>query len=331
MKSAVLISKENSFVLKGIGILLMLFHHLFYTPENFTLYNDILIHNHGIIRQLGLFAKFCVSLFVFISGYGLTITSPKTLNVGAFYFHRFKKLYFNYWLIWLLFVPVSVLLFHYTFLDAYGSNHLFVKLGLDLLGLINLFGFLGYNPTWWFYSCIIVLYLLFPLLNKYIDKVPFLIITLAVTPLLGLCPGLRVIAPYLLPFLIGMMLAKQPAGVFDDIPIWEIVLSFCILVAVHNFTGDLEIVINSLLCVLLAVFLYRVKFAAWFQKTMVWLGKQSMNIFLFHTFIYGFWFRDFIYASRNPIIIFMLLLLICCALSAVINFIKEKVGFNKLY
>jgi surface polysaccharide O-acyltransferase-like enzyme len=49
--------------------------------------------------------------------------------------------------------------------DAYG-NHAVGKMILDFLGVLNLTGKLGYNPTWWFYSCIIVLYLLYPLLHK---------------------------------------------------------------------------------------------------------------------------------------------------------------------
>lgn len=37
---------------------------------------------------------------------------------------------------------------------------------LEFFGLYNLTGGLGYNPTWWFYSCIIVLYLLYPIISK---------------------------------------------------------------------------------------------------------------------------------------------------------------------
>ena len=158
-----IISKNDSLILKGIGILLMLFHHLFYSPEFSLFYNDFSIqigyHSISIVNQLGIYAKLCVAIFVFASGYGLEISYlNKQINVQTFFLHRFKKLYMNYWFIWLLFVPVGVFIFDRTLIDAYG-NHCFFKMLLDFLGILNLTGNLGYNPTWWFYSCIILLYL----------------------------------------------------------------------------------------------------------------------------------------------------------------------------
>lgn len=55
-----------------------------------------------------------------------------------------------------------------------------------------------------------------------------------------------------------------------------------------------------------------------------------MNIFLFHTFIYYYWFRDFIYSSRNPIIIYILLLAICLVISFTLEYIKKIIRFEKL-
>lgn len=60
-----------------------------------------------------------------------------------------------------------------------------------------------------------------------------------------------------------------------------------------------------------------------FSTCLAFIGRHSMNIFLFHTFIFCFWFRDFIYASRNPIIIFSLLLGICLIISIVLEYIKK--------
>ena len=56
---------------------------------------------------------------------------------------------------------------------------------------------------------------------------------------------------------------------------------------------------------------------------MAFLGKHSMNIFLFHTFIFYFWFQNIIYASRNPIIIFFTLLAICIPISIVLEWMKR--------
>ena len=66
------------------------------------------------------------------------------------------------------------------------------------------------------------------------------------------------------------------------------------------------------------------------QRALVFLGKHSMNIFLFHTFIYYFYFYDWVYYSRNPLLIFLTLLLICIALSLFLERVKEFLRYNKL-
>ena len=67
-------TKEDTARAKGVGILLLMFHHLFYNP-NF-------IENHGmefwlipknVIQPIAVVARVCVWIFVFLSVYGLTI------------------------------------------------------------------------------------------------------------------------------------------------------------------------------------------------------------------------------------------------------------------
>lgn len=70
---------QDSNVLKGIVILIMLWHHLFLRPE----YNDIVIHGHSIAQEIAIMCKVCVAIFVFVSGYGLTeklVLAPKQRN-----------------------------------------------------------------------------------------------------------------------------------------------------------------------------------------------------------------------------------------------------------
>jgi len=136
MTEACIVSKRNSLIFKGGGILLMLLHHLFYHDEVRPFYNDIIIHGYGVVNQIGIFSKLCVAMFVFASGYGLAVSTPEDTKLKDFYIHRFKKLYLNYWFIWLLFVPVSIFCFNRSFLDAYG-NHYCLKACLDFLGWLR--------------------------------------------------------------------------------------------------------------------------------------------------------------------------------------------------
>ena len=329
MDAVQLISKRESLVLKGIGIILMLVHHLFYSEWSQGLYNDIYIHGNGIVNQIGLFCKLCVAVFVFVSGYGLAAKYGEGLNLKQYYLHRFKKLYLNYWFIWLLFVPVGVFVFHRTFEDVY-QDHVVVKAGLDFLGLLHLTGLLGYNPTWWFYSCIIVLYLLFPWLNKRFDKSPFLIMTLCFfVAVLDFLPFIQPYGVYLITFGTGMLMARKPE-LFKEISTIECIIALCLLCMMRLISGRLTFIVDTLICIGLAMLLYRVRLPKWLETAMASLGKHSMNIFLFHTFIFYYWFSHWIYITRNPFIIFISLLIPCYLISVLIEFVKEKTGFNKL-
>jgi len=329
-----LISKDNSQILKGGGILLMLFHHLFYSPTSTSLFWDYHLqlgsHDIGIVNQLGVYGKLCVAIFVFVSGYGLETTfMTKELSVLTFYKRRFKKLFLNYWFIWLLFVPPGIFVFDRTMSDAYG-NHAFVKMLLDFWGLLKLIGINGYNPTWWFYSCIIVLYLLFPLLHKYISSKWLLIFAISI--IVSFCGRLPIVSPvanYLLPFITGMLVASMPVSCFDKLKLKDTVIAFALLSVVRNFSG-MVCIIDTLLCLTLAVFLYQVQLKGWLQKVFIQLGKHSQNIFLFHTFIFLYWFREETYITRDPIIIFIQLTAICYLISVAIEFIKQKIGFYKI-
>lgn len=335
MKPNCLISRDNMLIIKGVGILLMLIHHLFYNPDSRVLYDDIVFNIHGrelgLVHQMGIYGKLCVALFVFLSGYGLAIYTPKeTFCLKDFYLRRFTKLYLNYWFIVLLFVPIGVFVFGRTLTDAYGS-HVILKAVLEFFGILNMFGGLGYNPTWWFYSCIILLYLLYPLLNRSLTHHFLSIITTCVIISFGVTvPIIGPIAWYLLPFAAGIVVAKLPVEYFDRIKPIEAISCFILLSAIRNFSGNMIVIIDTLLCISLAVFVYHFKFNGLLKAVFVSLGKHSMNMFLFHTFIFYYWFRDETYYFRNPVIIFLQLVAVSYLLSVIIEFVKDKIGFYKL-
>lgn len=76
--------------------------------------------------------------------------------------------------------------------------------------------------------------------------------------------------------------------------------------------------------------IFRIRIAKWFEVVMCNLGKHSMNIFLFHTFIFLYWFREYIYISRNPLLIILSLLISCYLISVIIEIAKNKIGFYRL-
>ena len=59
------------------------------------------------------------------------------------------------------------------------------------------------------------------------------------------------------------------------------------------------------------------------------LGKHSMNIFLTHTFIRYYYFKDFTYSFKYSILIVLVLLGISIIVSMVIELLKKAIKYNE--
>ena len=319
------LSIKDTNVLKGVAILLLLCHHLFYIQNG--LYNDIQIYkNLYLVNEIGMFCKLCVVLFVFLSGYGLM---AQTLNKGGlgrlkdWYKRRFKKLLINYWAVWIIFVPISYYCYNMTFDKAYQTN-VGIQLVLDLFGIHDLFYsgiYFCYNPTWWFYSCIIVLYLLFPLMYKMMKKDALSVVLLTLIISFLPIPFIDVIKFNIVAFSLGMWMATIK-NASPRQSLW-IVLLLVLLYAVERNINSYPLLIDCILALLIVKLYQSIICPEIVKNVMAFLGKHSMNIFLFHTFIFLFWFQDIVYASRNPIIIFLTLLAICLLISIALEWIKK--------
>ncbi len=327
-------SVQDTNVLKGLAILLLLCHHLFYVQNG--LFDDLHLYgDHYLVNELGKFSKLCVVLFVFLSGYGLTVQAERKggiSNLREFYTHRLKKLLFNYWLIWLIFVPISYFCFDITFEKAYQHNVEF-HFVLDLLGIHGLFysgKVLCYNPTWWFMSCVIVLYMLFPLMYKMMKKDSLMLILFTLIVSFLPIPFIDVIKFNIVAFSLGMWMVtvRNPPPSHTRQGVWLVML-LLLLYAIDRNANKYPLMIDCVLALLIVILYQSIEFSEWIKKVMAFLGKHSMNIFLFHTFIFLFWFQYYIYASRNPIIIILTLLAICIPISLILEWIK-KYTINKL-
>lgn len=325
------LTKDDTLALKGIALLLLLIHHLFY--QNAGLYNDVLLWNgHYLIQEIGIMSKACVAIFVFLSGYDLTISTEQNGGIKSlkdFYICRFKKLFLNYWFIWIIFVPVSYFLFDMTFEKTYQHN-VSLQLMTDFWGIHNIvFGstILCYNPTWWFYSCIIILYIFFPLLYKNVDF--NVISTILGSIVVSLIPisHLECIQWYIFAFVLGIMFATHkspPSNLYMPISI------LVLFMIVRNFTK--YPIFTDCLISIAFIQLYRCGIICKpIKRILSFIGKHSMNIFLFHTFIYYFWFKEYIYSYKNPIVILGILLSICLCISTGLEWIKGLLLTKKNY
>ena len=323
------LSKDDTLLIKGIAICFMLWHHLFY--ENLE---------YGMaVFQIAQLGKVCVSLFIFLSFYGLTIQYQKVQNNAfvdtiKFVAKRLTKFYINYWVIFLIFVPLGVFVFGRELGEAYGEGRGLKMFFTDFLG-IN--GFKSYNITWWFNQLIIYLYLLFPLLYFVVKKWKWVSLFIGVVVWFVNFPILLWEAhAWLLHAMFGIAVAQNIDKIsitLNKINKWLlsgiVIVLFFALFFVRNsaiipyFTG---IRVDAFLAIAITLFaIIFIRNVKYISYLFTFLGKHSINIFMVHTFIYHYWFKNFIYSFENPFIIFFVLLFICTMISVLLEFIKKQV------
>lgn len=336
------LSSQDSLILKGIAICAMLWHHLFTTAEygNFVLF-------------LGGLGKVCVAIFLFVSGYGLYVQYNK-LNVsftkdGAkvgiiFLIKRFIKFYVNYWVVFIIFVPIGVFVFGRTLNQPYGESvNLFKRFIFDVLGVQ---GFNSYNITWWFNKLIILLYLLFPFLFSFIKRLPWI-------TLLGLLVVSRYgnhfdwlnasvdLSIWLFPFSLGMFWANKSETfihlfsklnkyifLFLSIPTLVLFTWLRMRNVIPHWSG---VRMDGFLTLAIVLFVIAyIRNTKYLNMILAYLGKHSINIYMVHTFIFYYWFNNFITSFQYSVVQFLVLLFICIIISITLEFVKKKSGIYNL-
>ena len=338
------ITLNETNVVKGIAICAMLWHHLFYEhPEYGT----------GVFH-LALICKLCVALFLFLSGYGMTVNyqkketedmlKAKTIDLIKFQARRFTKFYLSYWMIFAITVSLGVFAFGRPLSAAYGGEGcIWTNLIIDWFGF-QAFG--SYNITWWFNRLILVLWLLFPFLYWFMKSrtvCVWMLILLYFDPG-GILYPLHKLAPgfifYAIAYTLGIFLAiniekinqllnqVHPNVVVSASIGITIVLLYLrnIYMIPHFYEQNVDpfIAIFISLSVVCICRLTRRNLSP-----LVFIGKHSMNMYLLHTFVFGYFFSDFIYGFKYPVLIFMALFLISLFLSVALEFMKRKIGFYK--
>ncbi|AFL68171.1 acyltransferase family protein [Sulfurospirillum barnesii] len=313
---------------KGMALMLILWHHLFYEkPES-----------GWLVFQTALLAKVCVGIYVVLSGYGLAESIKKRgMELGVFYKRRLLKLYMNYWLIALLFVPFGAWFMGRTLLSVYGE-HSFEGFMIQMLGF-HMFTWVsyGYNATWWFMSLIIVLYAIFPLVNFLSARFGWWFLAFCAALLFVPIP---LVNDWIFPFAVGVFLSQRNGLVilFEWFQKRGVVGFFILLVATlfmawyrqHGWLFD-SVRADTFFGILLIIWTTKFSlFFSWGKKALEFIGVHSFNIFLFHTFIYYYYFPDFIYGFYSPLLIFLVLLGVCLLISMVIERFKLLIGFDKL-
>lgn len=336
------LSIKDTMVLKCIAICAMLVHHVITcVPPEIEIQFDYLS------IKIGVLGKVCVAMFLYLSGYGLTLQFSKLIESGkitlkkicVFILKRFVKFYSSYWPIFILFVPIGIFAFGRPLTASYGEHvNLLKRLIYDVIGIG---GFGSYNITWWFNKLIVLLYLFFPVFYFIVRRLPAYIV-FAISGLFAIYGKLGFGVDWSFwqfSFVLGMLMAYHGKAITNFIQRFSIRLVgtavlMALLVLIYLrlyafipvFYGvRVDPFIALVLAFAIPIFCRNV-----LQLAMGFVGKHATNVYMIHTFIYCYWFASYVYRLHYALLISLGLLMVCVVVSLGIEYLKEKVGINKL-
>ncbi len=325
-------TRDETRQLKGLAILMMLWLHLFSDEEVVSQCHYWLIYVNGLplAYTLTRVASCCVAIYIFLGGYGLAATYQDNRQLQGF--RRALSLMVNFWIIFLIFVPLGCLV----------NPDRFPGDGLTFLLNITAIGY-SYNGAWWFLLPYVLLTLsahffisrsmaasrwmnslwigLLAVVYVAIYLVKSNIYITDVIPMPGVSTLLNFLSMLFL-FELGVMAVKYQwiSRLRQRLESWsflEIVFALVVLCAVKMVIGASSL-LNVPFILLFIPLLLALRWPPYVSHWMEYLGKHSTNMWLIH-FFYYFIFGYLIYQLRYPLLIFVCLTVVSVACSYLVQ------------
>lgn len=341
-------TKQDSQALKGIAIILMVVYHCFFEPSLFADYVvDYAPFTENLVVEAIWWGKICVSLFAFVSGYGLYLSFVhEDGSPNRWVAKRYVKSFSGYWFIY-------VLVFVVTMIAVGLPQELFLTDGflragvyafIDFLGLAQLFGTPTLSGAWWYMTAAALFICLIPLLARLEKRIGWLA-TLALSImiprfLVSYLGGMNALA-FVPSMLLGLVFARH--GTFDahDRLCARVnkVLLFVVDTAVfamsillfsrleRNVVWEYHFTVAPLICIVYAHrYLLRLPYLS---RVLQFFGKHSMNIFLTHMIIQLTLFPAWTYSFKPFWLIPVVLFAESLVLSIVIELVKKLIRYER--
>ncbi len=327
--------------LKGIAILLMLFHHLF---SHATTFEDVyqVLFTPFTRDQVNYYSEggaICVSMFVFLTGYGITIALKKRKTPQekeAYSVRRYLILEISFLVVFIASLATNV--FRSDHLSMYltdGRASAVRYILTDALGFSTFAGTPGYNETWWYISYAVFLIFITPIIAEIVHRFGIIVV-----PLAGMIKSFGVDAskPFtrcLLVLVLGCYLADRDVfgkigAFFNTTKKRLLALPVLLFLSIGSFCLHLRFGlvpwVNAFTIFTLVCFLYIVIDLCKVRlRILEFIGKYSMNIFLIHTLLYEKYFTAVVYAPRHFILVELTLLLMSLAVSIPLDFVQKAI------
>lgn len=321
-------TNEHTNMVKGFAVIMLLFYHIMYydAGKNYVfLYSCWL--EEKIAAFFGTMGWRCVEIFTILSGYGLVKSADKYKEKvnSRFSARHIMKLLFAFWFVFIVFVPLGFL-FNKNPLHVYGMDASgMVNFICDFLGMSWFAGLPTMNETWWYMGEILKLYFFFPVMYYGVKNNTFIMVVFWI--LASLFGGFRMEKAFILGMLLSEkdIMTKYMRMSFLKKTLVVVCIGLVTRIQLYNGNVGMPMVFFIILGIVWAI-----RARSVFGKGLAFLGKHSGNIFMFHSFIYLYYFEDFIYGLRYPMLIFTVLLGICVGTSIVLEGFKKIVRYGKM-
>lgn len=361
-------SKNDTLAIRGIAIVLLIFHHNFRSKsvyEGFTC--SFFPFSEDKVVLFCNFLKICVGMFAFLSAYGLTLSLKKynknSVLTGRQYSHFLSNRIFNLlWGFWFIFIPCEIInwfvapqytLVYFTHGMVQGS----VNVLLDFLGIAKLFGTPQLNGTWWYMSLAIVILMVVPFMSKLCEKYNSFCVTLfllALPRIMSLAFSLKVgedsnCFRWMFAALLGVIaakynwLARLKSFTITSNRVVSKIIKFVVLTIIlivfyiirgktgGNYSNYVFEFRDGIVPAFIVYYCYEfLTDIPGLKQLMILIGKNSLNIFLFHTFIRQRWLKAYTYSFDHFVLISLVLLAESVIVSIVIELLKKILHYNNL-
>lgn len=356
-------TKEHTMQMKGIAIIILLFHHCFLNAQRWaTVPYEKLATTKGwgyypisfapfsshTIQYLASFSKICVAMFVFMTGYGMWVSyesQKKKTTMSNYIKKRMVTLMTGFLIIFvvteILAIPTG------RFIEVYGHDfRSVVYMIIDALGLAKLLGTPLFCLTWWYMSLAIVLIMIFPFVHSIMEKYQWVVVVASIIVPRACGFGQSTdLFRYLLAYTLGMYFAQHDLLARIKEKFMEQNVAGKLLSLIVSLIG-LAVIIKcrqnawigwkyldfwdgfAAMYVIVLSYIYILN-GKWIVKGLGFLGKHSMNIFLIHSFYRDVFFHEFTYSFYYAWLDYIVLMAISLVTSIVLEWFKKLIRYEK--
>lgn len=317
------ISRDNSNVIKGVAILMMVWLHLFQNDRD---YWSLFSIQGMTIERILTFGCHPVPFFLIISGYGLSYSYEHS---GINIYGQFKKifrLYVCYWLVLLVFVifgsvvqsarypgGLSTIMLNVTGIECTWNFEMWFLLPYSIVTLFakQIIYFAKWKGVLWSTVMSCVLYLA---CGYVISR------SVATGVDLGVGGVLLICGEFLFPFMLGVWMYEMRNRTFLSASnnYW-ILLAAGLLFVMKCFVRTQAV--DPIYAFLMTVLLVNLK-SEKLTVSMIPLGRRSMFMWMIHPFLAIYLFGKVFFALRYPVVIYLAVV----AVSYILAIVFEKVN-----